>query len=277
MKKFIFYIFAAGSFFFFSCNSQENHAEEKQKENTQDEKLYSGENSLTATAWFQTSAENKALYLQLYKLADLALTQNMKEKFDKPAAIISDLDETALDNSPYNARLAKEAKLYSPDSWREWVAAAKARALPGAVDFFNKAKQKGIEVFYISNRHVSGLDATIKNMKDLGFPNTKPEYYYLKTDRSDKTERRDSVMKNYHVVLYLGDNLTDFSQEFADRNSSDLGKKVVEKYKEEIGSKFIVFPNPMYGEWEKALFDNDYGKNPAEKLDAIVNKLNDAY
>jgi len=257
-----------------ACNEK---VEKKEIVTEKAEAVYSGKNQLTAAVWYQNSAENKAIYLQTYKLAESALIESMKGKHTKPVALITDLDETAVDNSPFNARLAKTGELYTKELWSKWVSAGKAKALPGAVEFFNFAKESGVEVFYLSNRHIKNLVPTMENMTKLGFPNVEEKFFYLKTETSNKTVRRDSILKNYDVIMYLGDNLNDFTHEFGDRDSTDFGASVVEKHKADFGSKFIIFPNPMYGEWEKAAFHNDYGKTPAEKIKTMLNDLDDSF
>jgi len=276
MKK-ISYLLILTALTIAACNKPETETVEKIVKIEKTEAVYTGEVGLNPTVWYQTSAENKAIYIQTYKLAKLMLAENAKKKGKKPLAVVTDLDETALDNSPYNARMAKTGNVYANDTWDAWVNTAKATALPGAVDFFNFAKSINVEVFYISNRSQATLKPTMDNMKLLGFPNVEDKYFMLKTDKSDKTARRDSILKTYDIVLYLGDNMTDFTEEFANRDTTDFGAAVVEKYKAEIGTKFIVFPNPMYGEWEKAAFRNDYGKSPAEKLKALKSAIKDNY
>ena len=44
----------------------------------------------------------------------------------------------------------------------------------------------------------------------------------------------------------------------------DRNKKV-EETKAQFGEKYIVFPNPMYGDWEGALYDYNFKKSDAEK------------
>lgn len=34
---------------------------------------------------------------------------------------------------------------------------------------------------------------------------------------------------------------------------------------EVFGEKFIMFPNPMYGDWESALYQYDFKKSDVEK------------
>jgi len=221
-----------------------------------------------ATLWFQSSAEAAALYHQAFNLAKIRLDEKIKQskKGDKKLAIITDLDETAVDNSPFQAKLIKENKQYSSKSWNAWVNEERAKAMPGAVEFYNYAVEQGVHVVYLSNRDHATLDVTIENMKKLGFPNCIPENYLLKKEKSDKTERRAVVTKDYEVLLYLGDNLLDFDEFFAKRDESDLGRNLVEENKASFGDKFIVFPNPMYGAWEKAVYKDSYKHSQEEKV-----------
>ncbi len=275
MKK-LFYPLIISALLFGACGQKNQEKEDIVKDTVSE---YTGEKQITAVAWYQTSAENKALYYQIYKLAKSALKENVEKnkKSELPLAIITDLDETVVNNSPYNARMAKRNTNYDRESWNEWIISEKAEALPGAVDFFNYAKSLGVEIFYLSNRKESTLKATMENMKRLGFPSVEEKNYYLKTDSSHKQARRDSILKSYNVIMYLGDNMADFSADFNDRDTVDFGASTVEKYKDEIGSKFIVFPNPMYGEWIKAIYGNNYDKTPAEKMEAFKKALKDDY
>ncbi len=225
---------------------------------------------IMSTDWFQTSAEARALYLQCFALAKMRYNENVKNSKSKlPKAVVTDLDETVLDNSPFQARMIHENFEYSDKTWDEWVNDRKARALPGAVDFFNYVKSKGGIVISISNRTVETMDATIETMKNAGFPFSEKEFLYLKEKGkgSDKTLRRELALKKYDVVLFLGDNLRDFSEIYSNR-SNDFGAKAVDDTKAEFGTKFIIFPNPMYGEWEKAMYNNDY-KISTQKKDSL--------
>jgi 5'-nucleotidase (lipoprotein e(P4) family) len=76
---------------------------------------------------------------------------------------------------------------------------------------------------------------------------------FLSNDFS-KESRRQTVMKNYDVVMLLGDNLNDFMQVFEDKTIAERLNET-DKVKEEWGKKFIVLPNAAYGEWENALYN----------------------
>jgi 5'-nucleotidase (lipoprotein e(P4) family) len=66
--------------------------------------------------------------------------------------VILDIDETVLDNSPYQARVIKSGGEFNEADWAAWCKETQARALPGAVEFTRFAASHGIAVIYISNR-----------------------------------------------------------------------------------------------------------------------------
>jgi 5'-nucleotidase (lipoprotein e(P4) family) len=84
--------------------------------------------------------------------------------------------------------------------------------------------------------------------------------------------RRAKVAENHKIILLIGDNLNDFSELFENRSSNN-GKKAVEENRELFGLKFIVLPNPMYGAWEKPLYDYRNGLSDEEKTKMLKEKL----
>ncbi len=228
-----------------------------------------------ATVWFQQSAEMEASFLQAYDKGKMLLKIKMDtlSKSDLKPAVVLDLDETVLDNSPYEARLFLDGENYGSESWENWCKEAKAEALPGAIDFLNFADSLGLKIFYISNRKIGVFEPTLKNLKTLKLPQSEKEHLLLQTTKSDKTERREMVKADHQILLYVGDNLTDYDQRFAERDST-LGKDLVEKHQKELLQNFIMLPNPMYGEWESAIYENDFSKTAAEKLELRRKALN---
>ena len=223
------------------------------------------EQLVMATAWTQTSAEYRALCYQSFNLARMNLDAYLASySGSKPVAIIADADETLIDNSAYEAWLVGQDFGYSSKTWTPWMAAAEAKAIPGAVEFLNYAKQKNVEVFYVTNRKMVGYEGTEKNLKALGFPYVDKKHLLLRTKTSDKQPRRDMVTKNYEVALLLGDNLNDFLSVFR-KKPIDGRFAETDKIKDMWGKKFIVFPNTMYGEWEGAIYKGNWGASAAEK------------
>ena len=125
-------------------------------------------------------------------------------------------------------------------------------------------------VFYVSNISAKNLDATISNLKKLGFPYADSNHIMLKTNTSNKIERRKQVLKNHEIIMLLGDNLADFDGAWEEAEASNRSKSVKE-FSNQWGKKFIIFPNPMYGGWKDALFQYKRGFNPAQ-TDSVWNE-----
>ena len=81
--------------------------------------------------------------------------------------------------------------------------------------------EKNVEIFYISNRYAEQLEATVNNLKRLGFPNSKESNVLLRGDTRSKSERRKSVSDNYEVIMLIGDNLSDFNDDFEEKISQE--------------------------------------------------------
>ncbi len=218
------------------------------------------EYSIQALLWQQNAAEYRALAYQAFNLAQIQLDNilDTKAKYQKPIAIIADIDETILDNSPYSGKQIELDEEYSSLNWAEWVKKKNAKAVPGSLDFFNYAKSNGIEVFYISNRMRNQKKETIENLQTIGFPFADAAHVILKETSSGKETRRLQVKKSHEIVLLIGDNLSDFSMIFDNRSTVERNKSV-DSLKALFGKKFIVLPNPMYGDWEtKGILEGKY-------------------
>lgn len=219
----------------------------------------SQENTMSVL-WYQKAAETKALYLQGYNVATDHLKEILKTPSDKPYSIVLDLDETVLDNSPYQVQNVKDGTAFNPKDWDVWVKKAAAKAVPGAKDFLQYADQNGVQIYYISDRTTSQVDDTIKNLEKEGIPvQGRDHLMFLEEGVKSKEGRRQAVQEKTNLVLLFGDNLVDFA-DFSKTSEADRDKKL-EELQKEFGEKFIIFPNPMYGSWETAV----YGGN---KLDA---------
>ena len=223
------------------------------------------EQLVMATVWMQASAEYRALCYQSFNLAQISLDRFLSfYDGDKPVAIIVDADETVIDNSAYEAFLIGNDFGYSSKTWAAWMDAAQATAIPGAVEFLNYAKGKGVDVFYVSNRKMVGYQGTQKNLNALGFPFVDQKHLLLRTDTGDKQPRRDLVAKEYEIAFLMGDNLNDFMNVFA-KKSVDERFAETDKLKDRWGKKFIVLSNPTYGDWEGSIYGGNWGASPAEK------------
>jgi 5'-nucleotidase (lipoprotein e(P4) family) len=216
--------------------------------------------------WFQTSGEAKALYYQGYSIGKWRLDEILADRPQnmglKPA-IVLDIDETILDNSPCLALNVKAGKAF-PANWNKWVNQAIAKPVPGAIEFLKYANSKGVEIYYISNRNESQKKATIRNLKQVGAPMADSKHVLLQQiEEKGKEARRMQVARTHEIVLLFGDNLGDFNG--FDHLTPAQRVKAVDKQKEDFGKKLIVFPNPMYGDWEASIYHYDLHKTDAEK------------
>ncbi|MCZ4693425.1 5'-nucleotidase, lipoprotein e(P4) family [Ancylomarina euxinus] len=218
-----------------------------------------------STLWYQRASECRALYYQAFNFAKHSLVVNLAEsKNDKPQAVVVDIDETVLDNSPFEAYSVRTGKSYSEELWHEWTDKAGAQATPGSLEFLKFAESKGVETFYISNRSVSETAVTLQNLKALGFPFADEAHMLLKTDTSIKTVRRNKVSETHEILILAGDNIGDFDELFEDRNQN-FGFETVDAHRADFGKRFIILPNPMYGSWERVAFKGQRGLNPEQK------------
>ena len=206
---------------------------------------------IQAQVWTQNSAEYRALCYQAFNAAKMNLDALFffEKEYDKPLAIIADVDETVLDNSPYDGKLILNNTTYNRESWVEWGNLEIAKAIPGSLEFLIYASEKNVEIFYISNRYSEQLEATVNNLKKLGFPDAKESNVLLRGDTRSKSERRKSVSDNYEIIMLIGDNLSDFNDEFEIKLYNERSDQT-DKLKNEFGTKLIVLPNPNYGDWE---------------------------
>jgi acid phosphatase len=240
-----------------------------------------GQEGLNATVWVQRAAEAKIAARQAYFLATRQLDAALKDRkwsaaveqgkaFEKlPPAVILDLDETVLDNSPYQARLVRADAPYSGQSWAKWVAEANASSIAGAQTFLSYAQKKGVRIFYISNRSRSEESATRLNLRRLGLPLQDPADHVLMSGErngwtSDKTSRRAFVARNHRVLLLIGDDLNDFVP--AKPMTLQQRYQLLEKYATRWGQRWILLSNPLYGSWEGALFNYQNGLPRQEML-----------
>lgn len=209
-----------------------------------------------ALRWQQQSAEAKTLQTQTFRLAAERL-EELVDEADGDAedlAIISDLDETALDNSELLARDMAECHGYTDwETWDHWEREGTARVIPGALEFFERADELGVTIFYLSDRTEENFDDTAAMLQELDFPQADQEDQILLLG-PPKQERRESVEADYELIMQLGDTLHDFHDGYA---GADLEEQheLIEEHADRWGNDWFVLPNPTYGTWEEADLD----------------------
>ena len=246
--------------------------EEKKEENKSGDnkitltydQLRSRENTM-GTLWYQNAAEVDALYQQGYNVATNKLKELLKQPTDKPYSIVLDIDETVLSNIPFQVKMIKDGTAFNPKLGDEWVQKAEAKPVAGAKEFLQFADKNKVQIYYISDRTDAQVDATIKNLEAQGLPVQGRDHLMFKKEGDKSKEgRRQEVIKHTNLVMLFGDNLVDFA-EFSTKSEADRDK-MFEQLKAEFGDKFIIFPNPMYGSWESAVYQGEKkdGKGQSE-------------
>ena len=235
--------------------------------------------NMNATLWYQTSAEFKASAIQTYQTAALQLPAAIADKnwtalpnqttnyHQLPMAIIVDIDETILDNSPTAAQAVLLNAGYDAKRWDQWVAMASAKAVPGAVAFVNKAEAAGVKVLYISNREcgkrADSPDScpqktdTLRNLKAVGIAQIDASQIWLKSEQKDwsseKESRRLLAAKDFRILMSIGDDFGDFLPDVKKNITPEQRSALVDNYQEYWGAKWFVLPNPTYGSWQTIL------------------------
>jgi 5'-nucleotidase (lipoprotein e(P4) family) len=232
--------------------------------------VFKNDQKLLPVLWQQHAAEYRALCYQAFNIATLRLNEAIRSG-QRRLAIVTDLDETILDNSFSEAQMLKEGKSFTPANWKQWTDRSAATAVPGAVEFLQLAKKKGVSIFYISNRDTSEINSTLANLKNLGLPDANRKHMLFLENTSSKESRRQSVAAKHRIFMLIGDNLNDFTRAF-EKGTMDQRFAETDKARTEWGKKFIVLPNATYGEWENALTGYKRGLSTHQK-DSVYQQL----
>ena len=235
---------------------------------------------LHSTAWVRTSPEYDAVAREAFRLAMDQLPEALEHPFwtaaieqtgdyqELPPAIVVDIDETVLDNTPFQVRMIREGEEFDAEAWAAWVEEAAARPVPGALDFARAAERRGIEVFYVTNRDQPQEAATRRNLQAAGFSlgTAGQDRVLTRGERrewtTDKSSRRAAIARRYRILLLIGDDLNDF---VSARLSPTERDSLAARYEDRWGRQWIMLPNPLYGSWEDALYGFQSGLSPDEK------------
>ena len=244
--------------------------------------------SMLSVLYAQSSAEYEASNIQTYVNAKSALDRALndvtwtaaieqKDNFEnKPPAIILDIDETVLNNVPFQARSIIDGQSY-PTGWLDWMLEESSDAVAGVSGFLEYAQSKGVKIFYVTNRIAVAEDATRNNLKKLGLPlDTDRDVLLMKNENgwtSDKVSRRKLVAKDYRILLLIGDQLGDFLPLDETTLELDARKELADTYKHMWGSKWFMITNPMYGRWEASIYNNEYPDTEDELMQMRLEAL----
>jgi acid phosphatase len=235
---------------------------------------------LNAVLWVQTSAEYEFACRQSFQLAmqmldagmdDPQWTAAMEQRAGYeglPPAVIVDVDETVLDNSPFEARLVLESAEFNQALWDEWVSEADAGAVPGSQEFIWYAFERGVAVFFVTNRKSHNESPTLRNLRKRFGLGISAENVLTRDEEpqwtSDKSSRRAYVAETHRILLIIGDDFNDFA--YLGKVPPRVRVTSGREYSAYWGTRWILLPNPMYGSWEQALYGYDRDLGDAMKL-----------
>ena len=198
--------------------------------------------------WVRTAAEYRALTLQTYRVAWEAVQEHARGLEPGEWAVIMDADETVLDNSEFERRIAETGTPFEEHMWDAWVLEEDAGLIPGAGPFIERVQRLGGRVAIVTNRDERLCPATRRNLADLG---VRPAVVLCERETGEKEPRFEQVREGtahdtlppLEIVAWIGDNIGDFpGLEQADRTAPDERFSL-------FGERYFVLPNPMYGSW----------------------------
>jgi len=203
------------------------------------------------TTWVRQSAEYAALTRQIYRQALAHVEAAARDRQAGRWAVMLDADETVINNVQYQIEREPKGLGFTPESWNAWVRRREALPVPGSAEFLKRVAAMGGRIAIVTNRLESECEDTREVFRRHGLPF---DAMLCRPDGqpSDKHPRFAMVADGrafgvgapVDVVAVLGDNILDFpEQSQALRDQDDLAFAP-------FGTRFFVFPNPMYGSWQ---------------------------
>lgn len=255
--------------------------------------VLAADDNLNAVLWTQRAVEHDLVFREIYRAAEqklldalsapeweaLARGERAGDPTGLPPAVIVDVDETVLDNSPYQAQLVRSGKEFDEASWARWCRQESARPLPGALEFARFAAEHGVRLFFVSNRARDLGGVTLANLRKAGFPVAGDDVFLglgtllpgCEMVGTDKGCRRRLVARGHRVLMQFGDQVADFVDVVS--NTPEGREREMQPYAGWIGERWWVLPNPTYGSWEPALFQNDWAQSRERRRRAKIEAL----
>jgi 5'-nucleotidase (lipoprotein e(P4) family) len=203
--------------------------------------------------YFRDSEEFALAARMIYRVAQRAvLARRDSLPRGQAWAVVSDADETGLDNSAYQLDLAAYGQPHDSALWHPFIRQRVSTAIPGAADFARAVHQAGGHMVWISDRSEALAADTRENLRKVGLWDDGDRLCLLGEDRAyTKAARRNEVLAGtgrcsfgvpMAVLAYIGDQQGDFPA--AGERDADAGRESA------FGTRLFIIPNPMYGRWE---------------------------
>jgi len=220
-----------------------------------------------------------------------------KENRLLPLAVVLDIDDTLLCNAPLEVYYLEHPEAKADyNAWRQWIS-QNDLLLPGAGDFLKYAAKHGIQIFYVTGRGPQDRKVTEDFLRKAGLPFPDASHLLMNDRSGGKMNRFSKLARHYDIICYLGDNVADFPigavrdenaviykkemqgvkrkpemlpdiQAMLKHDKNAKRNRIIDRHRKSFGTKFILLPNPMYGDWEYNLAEK-YRKLPAEQRIAL--------
>ena len=169
-------------------------------------------------AYHNCSGNHGCYTSDLDRQSDLAIAilrrRTGRAKPGEKLALVLDIDETALSN--WDEEMQDDFGYIAKD-WKDWVDKKQATAIAGTLCLYKEAVARGVSVFFITGRGEPQRDATAENLKSAGYDRWAglalrgPHPKEQSTTEYKSGERKKIVDAGYHIVLNVGDQLSDLN------------------------------------------------------------------
>jgi 5'-nucleotidase (lipoprotein e(P4) family) len=203
--------------------------------------------------WMQVSAEYTAIAVQTYRLATARVEADSRGRAEGSWGVVLDADDTIINNLEYQSGLFRDGVVHTPERFTAFVRRFASTPVPGAARFLSRVRALGGRIAIVTNRLAAECDDTAEMLRRLSLVNDavicRPEGA---SSGADKTPRYRAIAAGQtaasrtpiDVLVYVGDNIMDFPDgRQAMREQGEAGFP-------EVGIRWFVLPNPMYGSWQ---------------------------
>ena len=135
-----------------------------------------------------------------------------RTKPEEKLAVVLDIDETALSNWDEEKQ---DDFGYIAKDWNDWIDKKQAPPIAGTLRLYSEALKHGVSVFFITGRSKAQEAATSDNLKTAGYSGW-AGLALRGSHRSGQTvaeyksgERQKIVDAGYHIILNVGDQMSD--------------------------------------------------------------------
>ena len=203
--------------------------------------------------WMQISAEYMGIAVQTYRLATARVEADARGRAAGSWGVVLDADDTVINNLEYQAGLAREGVVHTPERFTAYVRTFVSTAVPGAGAFLARVRALGGRIAIVTNRLQIECNDTAEMLRRLKLEHDavlcRPEGA---GSSADKTPRYRAIAAGetaasrtpIDILVYVGDNIMDFP------NTTQALRQQGESAYGEFGARWFLLPNPMYGSWQ---------------------------